>query len=82
MAKNLLHDHPSPEVRAAMVALCDALTMWERSTGRNYLIIVKSDAPGAIYEWRSLSGGPAPPVQSDAMLLVAFEGIAEGNKGR
>ena len=72
---NLLHEHPSPEVRRAAIALCDALTQYERSTGRNYLIIVKADTLGGVCEYRSLSGGPADERQTDQSMLEAFSGL-------
>ena len=76
--KNVLYDHPSPTVRGAAIALCDALTQYERSTGREYLIIIKADAPGGVCQYRSLSGGPAPEHHSDDGLLEAFSNVAEG----
>ncbi len=72
--KNLLQ-HPSEEIRQVAVRLCDALTQYERSTGRNYLIIVKVDHPLGIYGYRSLSGGPAAERDSDESLIEAFSNL-------
>jgi hypothetical protein len=69
---NLLHDHPSEEVRAATVRLLDALTQWERSTGRKYLVIVKE---GGRFSYRSLCGGPAPEMLSDRDLLDSYRNM-------
>ena len=73
--KNLLHEHSSLEVRTAAVALCDALSQYERSTGRQYLIIMKADGRDGVCEYRSLSGGPASPHQSDQALIEAFSNM-------
>ena len=70
--KNLLTDHPSDDVRAAAVRLLDALCMWERSTGRHNLVILK-DSIGV--EYRSLDGGPVPEHIDDATLLELFNGM-------
>jgi hypothetical protein len=78
MAKNLLHHHPSLEIRAAAVALCDALTQYERSTQRQSLVILKVDAPGGPYEYRSLGGGPVSEFQSDVSILEVFRDMLKG----
>jgi len=70
--KNLLTDHPSADVRAAAVKLLDALCMWERSTGRHNLVIIK-DSIGC--QHRSMDGGPVPKNINDAHLLMVFEGL-------
>lgn len=74
--KNLIHEHPSEDVRAAAVRLLDALCMWERSTGRHNLLIVK-DSVGCQY--RSMDGSPIPDHVGDHSLLEAFEGLAKGD---
>lgn len=70
--KNLLTDHPSEDVRAAAIRLLDALCQWERTTGRDNVVIIK-DAIGCQY--RSLSGAPQPPDISDALMLEVFDNI-------
>jgi hypothetical protein len=70
--KNLLTDHPSKDVRAAAIRLIDALCMWNRSTGRENILIIK-DSVGC--EYRTLSGAPPPEYVSDAQLLEAFDGL-------
>jgi len=69
---NLLHNHPSDEVRAAAIRLMDALTTWNRNTGRENVVIIK-DTVGC--EIRALSGAPAPADISDAQLLEAFDNL-------
>lgn len=68
--KNLLHEHPSEEVRAAAIRLMDALSMWNRSTGRENVVIIK-DSIGC--EYRALSGSPPPDEISDQHMLEAFK---------
>ena len=46
--KNLLFDHPHADVRAALIRLLDALTTWERSTGRHSVVIVKDELGGPV----------------------------------
>lgn len=70
--KNLLADHPSEEVRAAAIRLVDALTSWERSTGRGNLVIIK-DQIGCQY--RSLAGSPIPDSITDTDALEAFKNL-------
>lgn len=73
--KNLILDHPSPDVRAAAIRLLDALCMWERNTGRHNIVIIK-DTIGC--ETRTLDGAPVPPEVSDEHLLQSFEGLRGG----
>ena len=70
--KNMLTEHPSEEVRRALLHLLDALCSWERSTGRENLLIVK-DAIGCQY--RSVSGCPTPKDTGDHTLLELFDSI-------
>ena len=72
--KNLLQ-HPSKEIQTATVRLLDALSQYERSTGRNYLVIVKVDHPLGVHGYRSLSGGPASERDSDCALLETFSNV-------
>ena len=71
---NLITDHPSEEVRAAAIRLLDALCMWERTTFRGNVLIVK-DKIGVQY--RSLTGAPVPDDVSDAQLLEAFDNLPQ-----
>lgn len=70
--KNLIHQHPSPDVRAAAIRLLDALTTWNRTTSRENVVIIK-DTVGC--EIRMLSGSPPPERVTDAELLEAFEAL-------
>jgi hypothetical protein len=73
--RNLMHSHPSAEVRGAVIQLADALTQYERSTGRAYLVIVKVDSAEGPFEYRSLCGGPASERDPDDALSEAFENM-------
>ena len=75
---NLLHDHPDTEVRKAAIRLMDALTTWNRGTGRENVVIIK-DTIGC--EIRALSGAPAPAYITDAQLLEVFDNIAASQCG-
>jgi hypothetical protein len=70
--KNLLSLHPSADVRAAAIRLLDALTQWERSTGRHNLVIIR-DSIGCGY--RSFDNAPVPENVPDAQLLEAFQSL-------
>jgi len=72
--KNLLFDHPHEDVRAAMIRLLDALTTWERSTGRHSVVIVKDELGG---QCRALDGKPVPEDVPDDDLLQNFEIMCE-----
>jgi len=72
--KNMLHQHPSPDVRRALLNLADALCSWERTTGRDNLLIVK-DTVGC--EYRSLSGAPVPDDIPDGHLIEGFESLKQ-----
>jgi len=66
---NLIHEHPSAEVRSAAIRLLDVLCTWERNTGRKNLVIIKE---GTDYDYRTLSNSPVPSDVTDAHLLEAF----------
>lgn len=50
--------HPDPDVEHAIIRLCDALCMWERSTGRQSVLIIREQG-GFVY--RAASGKPIIP---------------------
>lgn len=75
---NLLHEHPSDEVRSAAIRLMDALTSWNRNTGRENVVIIK-DTIGC--EIRTLSGAPQPSDITDAQLLEAFDNLSASQNG-
>lgn len=50
--------HPDRDVNAALIRLNDALCMWERSTGRNSVLIIREEG-GWLH--RSMSGKPGIP---------------------
>ena len=72
--KNLIHEHPSKDVRSAAIRLLDALCMWERTTGRHNLVIIK-DSVGC--EYRSMDGAPMPDGVGDHHMLEAFENLVK-----
>lgn len=71
---NMLTDHPSKDVRSALIRLLDALCMWERTTSRHHVLIVK-DSIGC--EYRTLDSCPPPDHIGDHTLLESFEQLAE-----
>lgn len=71
---NLIHDHPDEGVRTTAIRFLDALTRWNRNTGRENVVIIK-DTTGC--QWRSLSGTPQLDDISDAQLLEAYARINE-----
>ncbi|TET67566.1 MAG: hypothetical protein E3J56_12650 [Candidatus Aminicenantes bacterium] len=50
--------HSDPEVQKALIRLNDALCSWERSTGRESVLILREQGG---YVHRSVSGKPGPP---------------------
>lgn len=54
--------HPDPEVRAALVRLNDALCSWERSTGRQSILILREQGG---FVARSMSGKPVDSMSDD-----------------
>lgn len=61
-------EHPSTEVQTAIVRLCDALCSWERSTGRESVLILR-EVGG--YEFRAASGKTNVPADLPDDLLMA-----------
>jgi hypothetical protein len=60
-------EHLDPEVNAALIRLNDALCMWERSTGRNSVLIIREEGG---WKHRSQSGKPGIPDDvTDEQLL-------------
>jgi hypothetical protein len=51
-------EHLDREVRAALIRLNDALCSWERSTGRQSILILREQGG---FEHRSASGKPSIP---------------------
>lgn len=51
-------NHPSEQVQAALVRLNDELCSWERSTGRQSILILREQGG---FEHRSASGKPNIP---------------------
>ncbi len=55
-----MSQHPDPDCRAAIIRLLDALCMWERSTGRQSLLVlvpIEHDEPVVVAD----SGKPLGP---------------------
>lgn len=53
--------HSDPDVETALIRLCDALCTWERSTGRESLLILRETGG---YQFRADCG---KPLDSDDM---------------
>lgn len=67
--------HPDREVQQALVRLNDALCSWERSTGRQSVLILREEGG---FICRTQSGKPGIPDDiEDSMLLNMIAG--EGN---
>lgn len=77
MNNKLITEHPSEDVQAATIRLLDALCMWERSTGRHHILIVK-DSIGVDY--RSFDSAPVNDMTSDAVLLEMFDNVVNMEK--
>lgn len=71
--KSLIHEHPDKEVRSAAIRLLDALTTWERNTGRHNIVIIK-DSIGC--EYRSMDGAPVPASVADGDALEVFDKLS------
>ena len=69
--KGLKMEHPDKEVQSAIIRLNDALCSWERSTGRESILILREQGG---YVHRSASGKPNIPEDiSDDVLLGRIE---------
>ena len=53
--------HPDREVRSALVRLNDTLCSWERTTGRESILIVREQG----FCHRAVSGKPVPDGMND-----------------
>ena len=51
-------EHINKEIQSALIRLNDALCMWERSTGRESILILREQGG---FEHRSVSGKPNVP---------------------
>jgi hypothetical protein len=51
-------EHPDKDVRLAILRLDDALCSWERSTGRQSVLIIREQGG---FVFRSMSGKPGVP---------------------
>lgn len=71
--KNLINHHPDERVRTAAIRLIDALSSWERTTGRHNIVIIK-DSTGS--QTRTLDGSPVPEDVTDAQLIESFDNLA------
>ena len=64
-------EHPDPEVRKAIVRLADSLCSWERSTGRESVLIIR-EAGGFVF--RAVNGKPdVPDDVADGQLMKLIE---------
>jgi len=65
-------EHPNDDVQQALVRLSDALCTWERSTGRESILILR-ESGGFVY--RAMSGKPNVPDDIEDADLVQIIGI-------
>lgn len=61
--------HPDPDIRQAIVKLCDALCSYERITGRESVLIVREQGG---FEFRALSGKPSISSDIEDSNLLAM----------
>ena len=59
-------EHPDRNVQEALVRLNDALCSWERSTGRQSILILREQGG---FEHRSASGKPTIPADVEDQYL-------------
>lgn len=59
-------EHPSERVQAALIRLNDEICSWERSTGRQSILILREQGG---FEHRSASGKPNIPDDIEDELL-------------
>jgi len=65
-------NHPDPEVQKAIIRLDDALCMWERSTFRQSILIIR-EMGGFVH--RSVSGKPGIPEDiTDSQIIQTIIG--------
>lgn len=65
-------EHPSDEVRSALIRLSDALCQWERDTGRQSVLVLREQGG---FEYRAMSGKPNVPSDiHDSMLFDSLKG--------
>lgn len=68
-------EHPSDDVRQALIKLNDALCTWERATGRQSVLILREQGG---FQHRSMSGKPYPT--EDSYLYPTDEELLNGVK--
>ncbi len=57
--------HPDPEVRQAISALCARLCTWERTTGRQSVLIIREQGG---FVFRASGGKPVQPSIPDDLV--------------
>ena len=65
-------EHPNWEVRQALINLCDALCIWERSTGHESVLILREKGG---FVFRAMSGKPNVPDDVVDAQLVQIIGV-------
>ncbi len=78
----MIQEHPDREVQAAIVRLSDALCTWERSTGRESVLIIR-EVGGFVY--RAMSGKcdvPDDVTNADMMDILGIVDNLDDLKGR
>ncbi len=62
-------EHPDPEINRALIKLCDALCQWERSTGRQSVLILREEGG---FVSRTANGVRIPDDVADQQILQPF----------
>lgn len=75
--------HPDEDVRRALIRLCDALCTWERSTGRqNLLVVIEQDHENGRFEFIADCGKPIPDDSRHGIAPGEFVTIHQDNYAR
>lgn len=65
-------EHLNEDVQTALIRLCDALCTWERSTGRESVLILREQGG---FVFRAMSGKPNVPGDVVDAQLVQIIGV-------
>lgn len=88
MSETTIMEHPCGEVQSAIIQLCDALCMWERTTGRKSVVIIREEPD---FVMRFMDGKPNVPDNVDDLLFLQIwnrrfdsdsKGMSFGREGK
>ena len=69
-------EHPDPEVRKALIRLCDALCSWERATGLDSVLILREQRG---FLFRAQSGKPISSMLDGVPDSTLFDLMDDGS---